>query len=236
MKKLLACLLLALLLLLCGCGKKEEEPVGEAGLSETEFSETEFSEAEEDVSDFDEEDIWEDDDFSAPVETPAPTPIPVVDINSYTYSKANDPELDLSFKYPSHWIGVPGTYTLSFEEPVEEGEIPSRVSVTTKDYEGEATKSMVQQEAKDFSSVISTTCAKYDRDHVGTDVQLLGHAAYSFQYTGEIDGQDIRGCAIVGFNETNHKLYAVNFYSVKKKFRHFDIVRRVITESVGRAS
>jgi hypothetical protein len=207
------------LLLLSGCGE-EGAPVEEEQPQET-VQPTETPEPE---------------DIPEPVITPEPTPVVVLEPSDYAYSKVNNQSLDVSFKYPSHWTNVPGTYTISYIEPVEEGDVPSRVAVTTKPYEGKMTKDVLKQEAKDYSAMLSTQFDKYDRDSVTTSVNLLGHTAYSFQFTGEIEGQDIQGFACVGFGKTNGKLYALNFYSVKKKFRHFDVVRRMIVGSVAPAS
>lgn len=55
-----------------------------------------------------------------------------VDTSTYQFSALTDTALGFTFNYPSHWINVPGVYTVCFREPAEEGKFPARVAITVK--------------------------------------------------------------------------------------------------------
>ena len=55
-----------------------------------------------------------------------------VDTSTYQYSALTDTSLGFTFNYPSHWVNVPGVYTVCFREPAEDGKFPARVAITVK--------------------------------------------------------------------------------------------------------
>ena len=106
MKKLLCLLLACLLLALTGCGG-----------SNTNVEPTEEPTATPEPT---------------PEPTPAPSPVPKTAIADYEYYLASNSTLDVMFKYPSHWINQPGRSTIGYIEPVDPGETPARLAVTSK--------------------------------------------------------------------------------------------------------
>ena len=65
----------------------------------------------------------------APVQRPGSM---VIDPNTVQFSAMDDPELKLTFNYPSDWVNVPGVYTVCYREMVEPGDYPARVAITAK--------------------------------------------------------------------------------------------------------
>ena len=68
------------------------------------------------------------------VQNPAPQPVNGrIDPNTYQYSALTDNSLGFTFNYPSHWVSVPGVYTVCFREPPSEDKpFPARVAITVK--------------------------------------------------------------------------------------------------------
>ena len=52
---------------------------------------------------------------------PAPGPADVIDPNMLSYTALSDPDMKLTFNYPSNWINVPGIFTVCYREKVEPG-------------------------------------------------------------------------------------------------------------------
>ena len=75
-----------------------------------------------------------------------PTPTAAVgsiglSISEYTYAVLTNDTLGVRFSYPSHWIQTPGRRTISYEEPVAEGDIPARMAVSVKQLDDRAATS-----------------------------------------------------------------------------------------------
>jgi len=110
MKKLL-CLLLALtVVMLSACSKDETEESPEVTATPEPTVEP----------------------TATPVPTPEPTAVPVVAFDEYQYFIINNSTLAVSFKYPSHWINEPGKSSIRYTEPVEPGDTPAQLTVTSK--------------------------------------------------------------------------------------------------------
>lgn len=143
-----------------------------------------------------------------------PTPTAAVgsiglSISEYTYAVLTNDTLGVRFSYPSHWIQTPGRRTISYEEPVAEGDIPARMAVSVKQLDDRADEDEMTSQLSSFVSAIFTQFDSYEIGNLITDVSFMGKTAYSTIYRGYKGDQVIQGTAIMTC--VGAKIYAYHF-------------------------
>ena len=126
----------------------------------------------------------------------------VIDTNAYQFSAIVDENIDFTFNYPSHWVNVPGVYTICFRESVEEGDFPARVAITRKRLVHTPDDAALMDELVSYMKRIST---QYDRKTFQTstpdrEAVFMGRRAFSntyLAYWGSIEVKGfVVGCAV----------------------------------------
>lgn len=167
-----------------------------------------------------------------PVPTPSPTPVPVVAIADYKYQKLSNKTLGVSFVYPAHWINIPGSITISFVEPVDEGNVAARMAVSvkkvSKDQDAKALKSQLEKLIDSVSG--NFTGFKYGAP--SKKLKFMGTGAYSVVYEATLDDQPVKGFIIVTYKKSKKKLVALHFYAPSDRYGDFDPVLKQVRDSV----
>ena len=213
MKKLI-CLILAAMLLLTACSKEEEtQEAPEASPTPT----------------------------VEPTQTPeptiAPTPVPVVAFDDYQYYVLNNTALAVSFKYPSHWTNEPGKSSIRYTEPVNAGETPAQLTVTSKlmkerpgnrDMEAqmESCLALVQQQVEGFNA---------SEDDFKDDVSILDTRGIRQKYTARDSetGEQITGYALMVYVKAARRIYLLHFTAPSAEYDELSGVIDVIRESLS---
>lgn len=232
MKRILALLMIAALLMpLAACTKPDPEQVQDAGI--------EASAAAADDPDWDP---------LAAVELPRPdpnvgddpsgddqgfeTPITSVDLTDYTYETCENDELNVRFKYPSHWTNVPGQNTICYEEPVEPGQIGARLAITVKSAGNVVvTEWLGMDKLTKFSKVIKENVKSFKMRKRGRQ-KISKNTAFNFTYTAVMDEVPIKGfCALV-YNPKTNLFTVFHWYTTTDRYNNFEPIRKTIVKSI----
>ena len=207
----LACLLLACLMLaLTGCGSRDTD---DAAPTEAPAFTAE----------------------PTPEPTPEPSPVPRVAIGDYQYYLLTNTTLAVIFKYPSHWINKPGKSTISYEEPVNPGETPARLAVTSKAVTERQTSRMMQQHLADFLALVEQKYTDYQAGEVKDDVAIMETTGLRQRYTARDPetGEAITGYALVCYVRNARRVYLLHFTAPTRSYDELSAVIDVIRESMS---
>lgn len=168
---------------------------------------------------------------------PAPqsTPKPgggVIDPNALSYTALSDPDLKLTFNYPSNWVNVPGVFTVCYREAAEPGEFPARVAISAKRLVHSPEGTVVSDELTEFVRVIRK---QYDANtfQLGTpnsEDTFMGKQALSNTYLAYSGETEVKGF-VIG-QSIGRVLYVFHFSASYDDFAAMERVMRYMLNSV----
>lgn len=215
MKKLL-CLILALaVLLLSACSKEEEQENPEATATPAPTVEP----------------------TATPEPTAAPTPVPVVAFDEYQYYIINNSTLAVSFKHPSHWINEPGKSSIRYTEPVNAGETPAQLTVTSKAVSKRPNGDAMEDEMKAFLALVEQMVDEFEASDKNwkDDVEILDTEGVRQKYTARDPetGEKITGYALMAYAKTTKRIYLLHFTAPSTDYDELSGVIDVIRDSMS---
>lgn len=164
-----------------------------------------------------------------------PTPIPVIAYKDYTYETITNEALGVSMKYPSHWTMLASSSgTLTFVEPVEEGDLAMRLSLRVKKLE-DGVKLSTSFAKKQFKSYLETLSSYFEEIRAGkisNQLVFMNRTAYSCTYRAYLDGKKVRGFVIMSYVSQNNSIYVLHFYAPSGKYTDAGTVFRDVMYSV----
>ena len=209
--KRLLCLLLAMLMLvLTGCGNDKPDPE-EPAVTATATPE--------------------------PTPEPSPTPVPVakVAIEDYQYFLLTNSTLAVSFKYPSHWKNQPGKSTISYVEPVNPGETPARLAVTSKAVTERPGSKELRAQLDSFLDLVKAKYPDYQSGEFKDNVAIMETTGIRQRYTARDPDTDvpITGYALVCYVRSVRRIYLLHFTAPSSSYEELSAVIDVIRESMS---
>ena len=213
MKKLL-CLILALAVVMLSACSKEEQETPEATASPTPTA--------------------------APTQTPeptiAPTQVPVVAFDEYQYYIINNSTLQVSFKHPSHWINEPGKASIRYTEPVNAGDTPAQLTVTSKYMDERPYADEMEDEMESFLALVEQMTEDFvaDEDDWKDDVEILDTEGVRQKYTARDPetGERITGYALMAYVKATKRIYLLHFTAPTSDYDELSGVIDVIRDSM----
>lgn len=218
MKKrcLLAALCLCALVLLSGCGKKDE------AADNPEATDTPVP-------------------TEAPVQTPEPTatpePVPTVAVGSYQYETISNSNLQVSFQHPTHWTNDPGKYTICYREPVNAGEVGARVAVSAKTVSRAPDTTSLKKQLASLMEQLETGYFSFTAsEDIQTDEAVFGTKGLSQTYTArDEEGNRITGFVLMAYVSSNKRIYALHFSAPSSRYDELSPVLSTIRQSLTAA-
>ena len=197
MKKLASILLcLALVVIMTGCTAKEEP---EVNVTVAPDSAAEGGSADDTTTS----------DASMPVISGEDAVVPSVDADDYSYSPFTLESSGFYMEVPSHWERQPASKSVCFVEPVNEGEVPGRIVVTSKRMET-ITENTRESQLKSFFVNILGDFDTYEWTDIFTDYDFMGDTdALWVEYGGTRDGLSYKG--YVTICAKNSTIYVFHF-------------------------
>ena len=167
----------------------------------------------------------------APQNTPKPGGN-VIDPNTLSYVALNDPDMKLTFNYPSNWVNVPGVFTVCYREMAEPGEFPARVAISAKRLVHSPEGTVVSDELTEFVRVIRK---QYDSNtfQLGTpnsEDTFMGKQALSNTYLAYSGETEVKGF-IIG-QSVGRVLYVFHFSASYDDYTAMERVMRYMLNSV----
>jgi len=167
----------------------------------------------------------------APQDTPRPGGN-IIDPNTLSYTALSDPDMKLTFNYPSNWVNVPGVFTVCYREMVEQGEFPARVAISAKRLVHSPEGTVVSDELTEFVRVIRK---QYDANtfQLGTpnsEDTFMGKQALSNTYLAYSGETEVKGF-IIG-QSIGRVLYVFHFSASYDDYTAMERVMRYMLNSV----
>ena len=210
--KRLLCLLLALLMLaLTGCGGKDKDETEEPAVTATATPEP------------------------TPEPSPSPTPVPKVAIEDYQYFLLTNSTLAVIFKYPSHWINQPGKSTISYVEPVNPGETPARLAVTSKAVSERPDSKKLKAQMDSFLALVEAQYPDYQSGEFKDNVTIMETTGIRQRYTARDPDTDIpiTGYVLVCYVRSTRRIYLLHFTAPTRDYDELSAVIDVIRDSMS---
>ncbi|MBO4885562.1 MAG: hypothetical protein J5602_09645 [Clostridia bacterium] len=212
-KKALCLLLACLILPLAGCGKKNDtsdpDELQPAAVTATPEP--------------------------TPEPSPSPTPVPKVAIEDYQYFLLTNSTLAVIFKYPSHWINQPGKSTISYIEPVNPGETPARLAVTSKSMTQKPGSKELKAQLDSFLALVEAQCPDYEAGEYKDNVAIMETTGIRQRYTARDPDTNvaITGYALVCYVRSARRIYLLHFTAPTRDYDELSVVVDVIRESMS---
>ena len=168
---------------------------------------------------------------AAPQDTPKPGGN-IIDPNTLSYTALSDPDMKLTFNYPSNWVNVPGIFTVCYREMVEPGEFPARVAISAKRLVHSPEGTVVTDELTEFVRIIRK---QYDANtfQLGTpnaEDTFMGKQAPSNTYLAYSGETEVKGF-VIG-QSVGRTLYVVHFSASYDDYTAMERVMRYMLNSV----
>ena len=134
----------------------------------------------------------------AATEAPASNDIAIIDPATYQFSALTDTALGFTFNYPSHWVSVPGVYTVCFREPQEEGKFPARVAITVKKMVHTPDEQVLAEQLTSYMRIIHNQYDKstFESGTPNLSDNLMGRLAMSNTYLAYSGKNEVKGYVI----------------------------------------
>jgi len=132
--------------------------------------------------------------------------------SEYTYQSFSNKSLGVKFDHPSHWENVPGKNTISFVERTGQGDIPSRVAVSSSKLAKAPDAKKLKSEMSRFMKAIKKEYATFSTGKLSTKAKMLKATGVSQTYTAATaEDTQVRGKVVIVYNKAKKKLYALHF-------------------------
>ena len=173
---------------------------------------------------------------ATPVPTPAPTPVPVVEFEDYQYFIITNTSLAVSFKYPTHWINEPGKSSIRYTEPVNIGETPAQLTVTSKYVANRQNDDAMEKQMKSFLALVEEQVDDYnaDKKDLKDNVEIMGTKGIRQKYTARDreTGEKITGYALMVYVKNAKRIYLLHFTAPTEDYDELSGVIDVIRDSM----
>lgn len=120
------------------------------------------------------------------------------DTSGYQYTALTDTSLGFTFNYPSHWVSVPGVYTVCFREPPEEGHFPARVAITVKKMVHTPDEQVLEEQLTAYMRIIHKQydSSTFESGTPNLSDNLMGRLAMSNTYLAFSGKNEVKGYVI----------------------------------------
>ncbi len=171
-----------------------------------------------------------------PEPTVSPTPVPVVAMEDYQYYIVNNTTLAVSFKYPSHWINEPGKASIRYTEPVNAGDTPAQLTVTSKVMDEHPSDRQLRKQLESFLELVQAEVSDYvAEDEMKENVQILGDdSGFRQKYAARDPETDapITGYALMAYVRSAKRIYLLHFTAPTDQYEEMSAIIDVIRESM----
>ncbi len=164
-----------------------------------------------------------------PTPTPAPTKAPIAD---YAYKFNENRDLKVQFIYPSEWIKEESETTISFLEPVAEGQVGARVAVSTNERNKAPGASAMKKQMKNMMESLEGSYDSMKTEVVKQNTRILRTKGYSQFYDAEKDGVQLRGHVVMAYNKNTKRIFMVHFVAPSAQIDQYNVVKDNIFYSV----
>lgn len=174
----------------------------------------------------------------APTATPeptiAPTPVPVVALADYQYFIVTNSTLAVSFKYPSHWVNEPGKASIRYTEPVNAGETPAQLTVTSKVVSERPGSRGMEKQLENFLTIVEQKVSGFEKGELKEDVQILESDGLRQKYTARDPKTDepITGYVLMAYVKSVKRIYLLHFTAPSDRYDEMSSIIDVIRESM----
>ena len=145
-------------------------------------------------------------DGSAPEEDAAPqddgaaepASTPSVDVSTYRFQRLTDASFGFTFEYPTHWINVPGKYTVCFREETEDGDVPARVAITKKTLAHSPSSERVLAQFQSYAQIVygQYDPSTFELGELNASAKFMGQNAYEITYLAYSGDVEVKGYMI----------------------------------------
>lgn len=154
---------------------------------------------------------WDDEELPADEPSPSPTAAPIED--PYTYSSLTNQTLKVKFLYPEGWTSDPSTDTITMVEPVPEGKVPARFSVTSFEYEykeRDISTGRLKDHLTDYVKSVVKVYNEYQLGDTGYELAFAESTSIYAKYIAIKGNAYIEGITAVGYGK-NGRVYCMHF-------------------------
>ena len=154
----------------------------------------------------------------------------------FDYDAITNSTLKVKFAYPQGWTSSPTTDVITMVEPVAEGDVPARVSVTSFQYtEAKATSKKLKAHMVDFLKTALAGYNEYKMESTAA-VTFVGSNGMCATYLAIQGNNYIRGIVYAGYTKATKKrkgrVYIMHFCCEESDFEGFLPLAEKLASSV----
>ncbi len=170
------------------------------------------------------------DEDSPEEDVPEPTPTPRPANDPYTYTSLQNDRLKVKFLYPEGWTSDPTTEIITMVEPVAEGEVPARFSITSMEYsynDRDISTKRLKDHLSDYLKIMLDSYNEHQLGAAGYDRKFAQSSGIYAEYIAVKGNAFISGIVMVGYGK-NGRVYCMHFCCEKDDFpAHADLIERL---------
>lgn len=138
--------------------------------------------------------------------------------DEYRYSSLTNATLQVKLLYPEGWQSDPSTDAITMVQPVDEGAVGARFSVTSYKYNyKKASSNRLKDELTSYLKLILADYNEYQLGEAGYDRALADSKGIYATYLAVKGNAYIRGIAIAGYGK-NSRVYCAHFCCEESEF------------------
>ncbi len=152
------------------------------------------------------------------------------DVDLYKYDTVTEGKF--SMLYPAHYTRMPGTKTICFEEPVDDGTIPARIAFARTGLSGRVHSDTKTKQLKSYFKRILSGFDSYDMGTLDKKDSFLGdNEAYSVAYTAKKGDKLYKGYVVMAAGDK--VLYVYHFRCGEVDYERLRTVMERVRDSIS---
>lgn len=143
------------------------------------------------------------------------------DAAEWTLVPFSNATLQVKFKYPDGWTSDPSVDTITFVEPVDEGDTGARFSITSYEFTGaKPSSSLLKNELGGYLKKLYKSYSDSKTGKVQSNITIADSKAMHCDYVAVKGNSYVKGFVGMGYGK-NNRVYVMHFLCLEEDYEYF---------------